>query len=291
MSVQFERVPIMISVGGIDLNVRDDDGTEWVFDNLEGWHEGGGMDVPQEQRTVSHGHFPQPGHRRSIQPTISGWVYSYDRTHVAAAVDRFAALLAEGLFDSLSVKDDDTGIKTATVQRLGLSIEWLDPNLCRYQLQLLTTTPYKYGSTSSASTPFGTTPAGAGLVYPLHGGGALDYGPAGTTGSVTITNEGNASAPVKFTVEGPTPVDGFVITDTLTGKTITYLGAVPTDSTLVLDGSDGSVVIDGVADRLGDTIVQAWPTIGAGQSRDFLFTPLGGSTAAVLTAEVVATYW
>ena len=291
MSVQFERVPIMITIDTIDLNARDDDGTEWVFDNLEGWHEGGGMEVQQEQRTVSHGHFPQAGHRRSIAPTVTGWVYNESRALVAAAMDKLAALLADGQFASFAVKDDDTGIKTATVQRLGLSSDWIDPLVMRFQLQLLSTSPYKYGSTSSDSTGFGSAPVGAGLVFDLFPGGTLDFGAQGTSGTVTVINEGTATAPVKFTVEGPTPPEGFMIIDADTGKTITYLGAVPSDSTLVLDGHDGTVVIDGVADRLGDTIVQAWPTIGPGTSRDFLFVSLGGSTAAVLTADVVATYW
>lgn len=135
-------------------------------------------------------------------------------------------------------------------------------------------------------------PVGAGLVFNLFPSpGTLDFGAQGSTGSLTVFNAGNAPASVKFTVTGPTPDGGFVIVDAATCKTITYLGAVPDGSTFVLDGSDGSVVIDGIADRLGDTVVEAWPTVGAGMSRDFSFTSLGATTASVLTAEVTATYW
>jgi len=286
--------PGVASVGGLTFNAVDANGVEWALNAIDGWHDGASVQVDQTQRVVSHGQFFQPGHRGGRAITLSGWVYDDDRGLVAAAVDSLASLMADGSSSIFTFTDANLGARWVPVQLLDTpDLAWDDTGLrCRFQLQLLASDPYKYGATSSATTGFGVAPVGAGLVFNLFPApSTLDFGPQGTTGSVTISNPGSAEAAVKFTVTGPTPTGGFVITDASTGKTITYLGAVPAGSVLVLDGSDGSVVIDGTADRLGDTIVQAWPTVPKGTSRDFTFTALGTATASVLTAECIATYW
>lgn len=290
--------PGVITVGGLTFNQVDGNGVEWVFNTIDGWHDGPSVSVDQADRIVSHGIFSQPGHRGGRTITVGGWIYSDERALAASAVDSLTALLADGSSDTFTFSDADQGDRWVDVQLLATpDIAWddegaTDGHLCYFQIQLLASDAYRYGSISSAPTGFGSAPVGAGLVFNLFPSpGSLDFGPQGSTGSLTVSNSGNATASVKFTVTGPTPDGGFVITDALTGKTITYLGSVPSGSTLVLDGADGSVVLDGNADRLGDTIVQAWPTLDGGQSRDFLFTSLGGTTASVLTAEVVATYW
>jgi hypothetical protein len=285
--------PGVVTIAGLTFNETDANGVEWVFDALDGWHDGPSVSVDQADRIVSHGIFSQPGHRGGRVITLAGWVYADDRALVAAAVDSLTALLADGSSDMFTFIDADLGSRWVNVQLLATpDIAWdADRLLCKFQLQFLAADPYRYGATSSASTGFASTPEGAGMVWPAFPDGFADFGVQGDTGTVTVSNPGSASASVLFRVAGPTPDGGFVITDASTGEPITYLGAVPVGSTLVLDGSDGSVVIDGTADRLGDTIVTSWPSIPRGASRDFLFAPLGGTTAAVLTAEVTATYW
>lgn len=284
--------PTGVVVDGLDLNNIEATGLVWEFKSIDGWINGPGVNVDQTQRVVDHGQFFQRGHRTGKTLSIVGYIKGA-RALVAEGIDRLNAVLADGGLGLFQFTDVNLGLRWTYVQLLGAPlIPWDGSPTVKYQLQLLAPDPYKYGATSSASTGFGAAPVGAGLVFNLFPSpSTLDFGAQGTTGTVTISNPGTAESSVKFTVVGPTPSGGFVITDESTGKTITFLGAVPSGSVLVLDGSDGSVVIDGSADRLGDTIVQAWPQIPAGGSRDFLFTPLGGSTAALLTAETTATYW
>lgn len=278
------------------LNEVDADGVEWTFYEIDGWTNGPSVKVEQVQRITSHGQFPQPGRRGGRVITIKGKIYADSRALVAAAVDKLASVLADGGFDYFGFYDESVGDRWAMVQLLDTpDTSWNDSDgkLCRFQLQLLSADAYKYGTTSTDSTPFGSDPVGDGLVFNLFPSpSTLDFGAQGTTGTLTIDNLGNAEASVKFTVTGPTPSGGFVIFDTTTGKRISYVGeVVASGSTIVLDGSDGSVLIDGYADRLGDTIVEAWPVLDPESSRDFVFTPLGTATASVLTAECVATYW
>lgn len=267
-------------------------GVDWGLEDIPGWEEGPELQVQTSQRIVSHGQFSQPGHATGRSITVNGFVDTPDRVARMAAAAEITATLADGGAGILEVEDADAGTLWAPVQRVGRpQFDFEHPTIFYFQLQLLAADSYRYGSTSSASTGFASTPEGSGMVWSAFPDGVADFGVQGDTGTVTVSNPGSASASVRFVVTGPTPGDGFVITDASTGEPITYLGAVPEGSTLVLDGSDGSVVIDGTADRLGDTIVTAWPSIPPGMSRDFLFSPLGGATASVLTAEVVASYW
>ena len=66
---------------------------------------------------------------------------------------------------------------------------------------------------------------------------------------------------------------------------------MPAGSELVINSANGSVVIDGTADRLGDTLVDAWPAVPAGETRTFLFEPNGSTTASILTVSAVSAYW
>lgn len=284
--------PTGVVVDGLDLNNIEASGLVWEFKSIDGWINGPGVNVDQTQRVVDHGQFFQRGHRTGKTITIVGFIKG-TRALIAEGIDRLNAVLADGELGLFQFTDVNLGLRWANVQLLGQPvIPWDGSPTVKYQLQLLAPDAYKYGLTSSASTPFGAAPVGAGLVHPLHSGPSLDYGAQGSTGVVTVANPGTADAPVKFSVTGPTPAAGFYIIDPTTGKTITYLGAVvPAGSTIVFDASDGSVLIDGYADRLGDTIVQAWPVVPAHSSRDYQFVPNGAATASVLTAECIATYW
>lgn len=283
--------PTAVNVDGLALNVVDPSGLEWKFISIEGWHDGASVFVEQEQR-IGHGQFAQPGRRGGKTLTIKGELRAPDRNLIAAAIDQIEALLADGQFGVFEFIDRTQGSRWTMVQLLGApTIDWSGGPVAFYQLQLLGPGPYKFGETGTASTGFATVPEGVGLVFPLFPSGALDFGAIGDVGQASVANVGTAAASLKFTISGPAPSGGFIITDTTTGKRIQYLGTLPAGSSLVINGANGSVFIDGTADRLGDTVVDEWPTIPPGQTRTFLFEPIGGTTAAVLTVECVSTYW
>ncbi len=286
--------PATITIDTLNLNYVDDLGVEWAFSGIDGWHDGPTVGVDQIQRIVAHGQFPQSGHRGGRPITIEGWIGSRvdSRAAVASAVETLISVLADGAFGTFTFEDDDRGPLTTRVQLLERpSLDWSVKAFCRYQLAFLAPDPYRYGATAAVSTGFAAAPVGAGMVFPLFPSGVMDFGVLGVVGTGSVRNNGTASSAVVFTITGPAPVDGFTITDTTTGKRITYLGDLPTGSTLVMDGSDGSVVINGTADRLSETLIDSWPTIAAGAEHPFLFEPIGAPTAAVLTISTTSTYW
>jgi hypothetical protein len=287
--------PAKIDFPGLTLNHIDVDDTEWVFEHIKGWTGGAPLEASRVQRAFSNGEFAQHGRKTGRLITIDGWVYCADDAAVARATDTLAALLADGALAQMTVTDDRLGERWAKVQRIGvLEDDWSRPNFYDFQIQLLAPSPYKYGATSSAQTGLFDIPSGVGMEFNLFPGGTMNFNTAlgVVTGIVTLTNPGTADASVRISIAGPTPAGGFTITDQATAKRIIWLGEeIPAGSTLTLDGATSTVLIDGIADRSGKVLVEAWPIVPAGGSLDLLFSVTsGGSSAAVMTAECWATY-
>lgn len=284
--------PVALTVGPLELTADRTPDVDWALIDLEGWSESAEMSVPQQRRPTSHGQFFQPGLLGGKVITVNGEVRSKVRAFLTDAEEVIAATLADGGLGTLTVYDEDAGMRWAPVQRLGsASIKPDDePDVIKFQLQFLAPDAYRYGQTSTATVGFAAS-SGSGMVFPLFASGVLDFGPLPASGAVSIQNPGSAPAPPVFTITGPSPAGGFVITDIRTGKRNTFLSVVPENQTLTIDASDGSVLLQGVADRSGDFIVEAWPVVPARSVSTFLFEPLSSATPALLTAAVVATYY
>lgn len=286
--------PGTIAVGGLTLNLDDpgEGGVLWLFDEVDGWHDGAAVEVDSQARSISHGQFPLAGRRGGRTITVSGNVLAPDRAQAGDAADQLAAVLAGGEFGRFDFHDVDQGWRWTNVQLAAIpDVAWVTEKHIRFQLQFLAPDAYRYGQTSSASVGFSAA-SGSGMVFPLFNpAGFLSFGAPPASGVVTVQNPGTAAASPVFAVAGPTPVGGFAIVDLAAGKRISFLGSVPAGSTLTLDASDGSVLLDGVADRLGDAVVEAWPVVPARSTASFLFEPLASATAAELSVSVLATYW
>lgn len=287
--------PGTIAVGGLMLNAPgtpDDSDVLWVFDDVDGWHDGPSVSVESQARAVSHGLFGQVGRRGGRTITVNGNMVAPDRAQAGEAVDLLTSVLAGGEFGRFDFYDVDQGWRWTMVQLAATpDLAWETELHCRFQLQFIAPDAYRYGQTSTASVGFAAS-SGSGMVFPLFNpSGFLNFGAPPVSGVVSVQNPGTAAASPAFSVTGPTPEGGFSIVDLSTGKRITFLGSVPENSTLTLDASNGSVLLDGVADRLGDTIVEAWPVVPKRSTASFLFDPHGSATSAQLTTSVLSTYW
>lgn len=287
--------PGTIAIGGLMLNeapAPDESDTLWLFDDVDGWHDGPSVSVDSTDRSVSHGQFGQSGRRGGRTITVTGNVVAPDRAVAGDAADRLGSLLADGGFSRFDFYDADQGWRWAMVQLAGTpDLAWDTETHIRFQLQFFAPDAYRYGQTSTASVGFAAA-SGSGMVFPLFNpSGFLSFGAPPESGVVAVQNPGRADASPLFTISGPSPEGGFAIVDLSTGKRISFLGVIPDGSTLTINAATGSVLLEGVADRLGDAVVEAWPVVRAQSSSSFLFEPLGSATSAQLSASVVASYW
>lgn len=163
-------------------------------------------------------------------------------------------------------------------------------------VQLIAADPVLYGpDPAELSTGF-AAPAG-GLQYPLYTDGSgtnlgyLDYGPPSPTGRLVIENPGDAPIWPVFEIDGPLPAAGVQIVHLSTGQRVQFEAEVPTGSTVRIDSSDGSAVIDGHADRGGALTWRDWWPIGPRESVEIAFIRLGAPSDAVLRVLAPPGWW
>ncbi|WP_372458365.1 phage distal tail protein [Streptomyces sichuanensis] len=111
-------------------------------------------------------------------------------------------------------------------------------------------------------------PGPEGLGWPL------DFGPPGSTGGMTVTNEGDApAAPV---IEFRGPVDRPSLTNVVSGDVVEYDIVLDTSDVLTVDTGAGTVLLNGSTSRLGTVTGRSVP--------ESVFTLLPGTSTLAYRA-------
>lgn len=259
--------------------------------SIEGWEELPTARYDNVQRARAHGSHPSPVWSDQRLVTVTGTSYSPTQRDALLQTLQSGMGFGDGGEEPLTVTLAGRTL-TASGQLLRCSPAvaagtW-NINLLGWVAQWRCTDPFRYGPPQSATT--GLPTAGGGLAYPL--AYPLDYGAAGASGQITLTNPGTAAAGIVFTVTGPL-LGGFEVS--AAGGRITYPTPVPAGQTITIDTAAGTVLAEGTADRRGELTNADWlliPKASDGGSLTVQFTSLGGyDPAAQLTATWKATYW
>lgn len=259
--------------------------TLWL-DELKGWTDGPGVRRDRTGRMNAHGDFSERGWREARMVTIEGEATCPTDAIAATAEQDLAAILADGLLDVLEVTD------SATVDMsIGAGL-FADPKIghtndltLTYQIQFWCPKPRKYGAPVIDQT--GVATAGGALEYPLDD--PLDYGAPGDPGTATLANTGTADTAPAFTVTGDLP-NGFSITHVQSGNRLVYSDALLAGQTLRIDVSDGSVWLEGNADRTTQLTVREWYRVPKKTTATWLFEA-ANSTGAQMIVEMRPAWW
>lgn len=259
--------------------------TLWL-DELKGWTDGPGVRRDRTARLNAHGEFSERGWREARLVTIAGEATCPNDSVAALAEQELAAILADGLSGVLEVTD------SATVDMsIGAGL-FADPKIghsndltLTYQIQFLCPKPRKYGAAVIDQTSI-ATPGGA-LEYPLDD--PLDYGAPGDPGTATLANTGTADTAPAFTVTGDMP-SGFTITHVQSGSRLVYSDAVLAGQTVRIDVADGTVWLEGNADRTSKLTVREWVRVPKKTTATWLFEA-PGSTGAQMIVEMRPAWW
>lgn len=119
-------------------------------------------------------------------------------------------------------------------------------------------------------------------------GGYLDFGESGSPGTVTLENVGTADTAPVFTISGYAP--GFTITEVASGARLIYTDTVAAGQTLVINAADGSVLLDGYADRSPYLIRREWTRVPGKTRQTYLFESTD-NVGASLTLGVTPAWW
>lgn len=270
-------------------------GTPYGWRAVSGWEDLPALDSGSVARSDAHGAIPGPLLAQARTVSLDGLLVRAPRATVGAVV---AALHARTVpvTDELPlvVWLDDRGplLAHARVTRRALpagpgwtlgtiaggAVEWEASDPRRYELA---------ARSVSARLPVPEP----GLVWPLVW--PLDFGPPGSTGSMTAVNAGDAPAHPVIEVRGP------VIAPSLTciesGDTLEYDLPLASDDVLTVDTAAGTVTLNG-ASRIhtasGRSVPEQTFTLAPGTT-NLIFRAAPGSTdpAASATVRWRSAYW
>lgn len=265
-------------------------GTNQVLTSLEGWFSPAGTRRSGTERLWAHGSFSERGWRDQRIISVGGHIFTETRTAAAEMTDTLSAALADGTAGQFIVDDVDLGRRTASVYISGApTVNWQGGLDIFFAIDMVAPDPRKYGELVTAST--GAAAPGGGLVFDLFTGvnaGVLDFGNSGNPGTVTFENVGTADTAPLFTVTGYAP--GFTITEVNSGARLVYSQTVAAGQTLVLNAADGSVLLDGYADRSAYLTRREWTRVNGKTRATYLFES-SGNTGATLQIGAKPAWW
>src|SRR5690606_30905454 len=244
-----------------------------TFRTLAGWEETPPGERRRWRRPGAHGVIGGRAWAEGRTVVVTGRVFSPTERDLAVRALEQAA--PYGVEDTLSVTHAGRTLSAqATLVRRTLPRGVWGAGFFEWTLEWEVDDPLRYGDVISDTTglPFDT----GGLRYPLYTDGDgddvgfLDYGEFGDEGTVTLENEGSAETWPRFTVTGPLP-SGFMLTESGTGRSLMFTGAVPAGSSLFLDSATGEVTLDGTASRASQLIRSEWTPIPPGGSVTYGF--------------------
>lgn len=267
-----------------EMWARSPDLTGFGFSENADWYTVSDSKVDLDERIVADGAYETVRDWRSQLPlSFSCWYRGKTRSAVRSARNQLNAILGSGSTVVVRFTDEDE------VTERVVSIRSAKPDDDRGQLSFrfsvisVAPDPHRYGA-EQVFPNIGIPASGGGLLFPLGTNRTTgvvdatapywDFGADGTSGRVSITNDGTAEAFPSIEVTGGLS-GGFVIRDQTSGKEVRFERLIPVGSTVKIDQRTGVAMIDGQGDVSG--YITSWDffSIGPGETHIIQFSPLG----------------
>lgn len=255
------------------------------FTSNDDWYTVGDSKSDLDERPVADGAF---GILRDWRPSLPleflGWYRGPDRASVRAARRYLQKVIGNGSEVTMKFVDEDESTSR------GVSIRSMVPSndsglYFRVTVDAVALDPDAYSDAQIFTT--GVPVSGGGLLFPLgtnRSSGAVDasapywdFGADGTSGRLTITNDGTTETYPVLSASGGL-AGGFSATDVTTGETVTLSRQIPVGSTVVIDQRTGTAIIDGQGDVSGFITSYGFFSIGPGETHVIQFSPIGAVT-------------
>jgi hypothetical protein len=252
------------AISGWAANVDDDFGIRWVATSQDAT-DGPAPKLRTSERPYAAGAYRATSFPASNPITLQGWGRGPGgRAAVVAARQRFLGLFTDG-GQQLLVIDDGLAPKQALVELAAKPkfTIWPDCSGFDWQLPLLATDPVFYDTNLQLASTSLPTPSGVGLDWVTGGGlnwvsgGGLNWGLVTSSGTMTLTNTGNAISWPVFTLAGPLTLP--IVTDNATGQKLAYSGTlVGGDSLVITTNPAGRSVLLNGSDRFTLMTSASW---------------------------------
>ena len=258
-----------VSIGSLILNTVDENGVVWVCTDIEGWWVHPEPEVRDIPRGWGDGSYDVRGRYQARQITLSGVFLTPDPSLVPVSRDK---LIQETdlVYVGGWLKTNENPTKASFVRLSGQpNIETVNARgRTEFSIGLRAPDPLKYEWYEGHELGFrAVTIAGE------------DSGTPGS-GTGTVTNTGNAYAPVVFEVTGPIVGPATILNET-TNESITIIGALSSGDILEIDTRDHEVALNGdvVGKRSLIDVLAEWTLLAPG-TNVFSFVDEGDATSS-----------
>jgi len=240
-------------LGPLTFGCIDQYGIDWFFSDPEGWADGSGVVLSQEQRTNQHGAWVGTTYLaprminfkgRVMAPSpIAAWQARNALLGVVAALNTAGVMNTDVV---LAVNEPDA-LKMANVRAADVPvISPVDQAIFTFSIPLIAHDARKYGAPSTVNVLLPT--AASGVTFPL-GPFGVTFGGTGASGLVQVNNLGNFPATGVIDINGPCANP--IIMNTTTGQSMGFSITLGSSDVLEIDLDMGSVILNGTGDRLG----------------------------------------
>lgn len=242
-------------------------GVRSAFTDLIGWWDGVGSTGKAEQNAFDDGAWIDEAYDQARTIIVQGSLWAESSAQARDAIARVkAAIPTNGLVPF--VVSDDGLVSYARVRKDGQpTFKRVSPDTVRFSIQLVAPDPRRFSG--DGSSPF-TYSASTGLPTSTGGlqlGTQAPFQVRATTvsGSVTVTNAGDATPPVRVTITGP--VVNPVIRSAA-GGLMQFNISLDAGQTLVVDLDKRTVKINGTVNRR-NVLAGSWIVPAAGTVLSF----------------------
>jgi hypothetical protein len=267
------------------------DPTKFKLTDLTNWYSSPPIiaDVPQNPQADSD-YNPERTWRKAKTMSLEGWVTSSSaEAAVAEGYQTIAAISPNGQSMNLHVTDP-TGEYDMTVWLNGgpLVLPLVDRR-AKFQIPLIAPDGRKY----RPQTPLISGPSGDasdGLAFPMFAPGYLDFGTFSPTGLFYVTNNGKAETWPVFKVRGGIDSAGFQILSA--SQVLEFDTSVLLGHEVTLSPYAGGRATSGGVDITEHLVKSQWPSIQPGETRLYIFNPLGTfDSNAQITILISDAWW
>lgn len=252
-------------------------------ESLDAWYALPSPQITLAKRANAHGSFGLgKTYVDAAEPKIIGQYLGLTHEDAANARERLSAMYNDGGPVVMRVTDV-LGTTSRVVWIADLSIDWTATERFTVDMSMVAPDPRRYGPLQT-SPGVGLPTASSGLVWNLGtapSGLYFDWGTAGTPGTISMTNDGNAEAyPTVIVGGGGGFTDGFRVSEVETGRELVFPYLVDKDTTITLNSRTRRASQNSGGDVTELLTSRQWFSVPSGATRTYLISPLGGVTGA-----------
>jgi hypothetical protein len=257
-----------VTVDGFQFVGLDAAGGLWRVTGMTGWYVGAQDRHDRLPKAQQDGAWPSTGHADDIPISVSGTARFNDPVAAKLAARQFRTVGGHGTSEMVVI--DAAGALTASVERDGKSVDWVNHFMFTWSLLLTANDPLFYGPPTYGSANLSTATPGAGRIWPR--AWPTDWGiPAGVTpGAVAVANAGTAAYWPRMRIDGPAVNP--VVTLVESGAWVRLNGTVLAGQWVDINAPEIRNVL-----LQGQVSIRHWPVTYSG---DWLAVPVGGGSVA-----------